>query len=112
MNDQDNPVQPELPGIALNAAFEMQLDRLRADLARIRTELDALQALADRAGLSRGKRYYRYLDTLERKEADIREAIAGVERPNEQVVRRIQKGVKEAWQRLAIAKTVAEARFH
>ena len=112
MKQNDQPAQRDLPGFAVTEACDLKLDKLRADLARIRREVEQLQALADEAGLPPRRRFARYLDLLDRKQVDIKDAIDGAERPDGLIVRSIERAIKEAWQRLAIAKAAAEARFN
>lgn len=86
------------------------LDELKADLDIIRSALDRLLRKAEAAGIGKRRRLGRYLATLDEMHDAVVGAIDDIDDEAEEVDR-IRKGVREAWARLAIAKTAADARF-
>jgi hypothetical protein len=89
-----------------------KLEDLRSDLDTIREDLDRLLAMAEAAGVGRRRRFGEYLETLDRKQADMHVALERVDDGRADIdIDEIEAGVREAWARLAIAKRAAEARF-
>lgn len=86
------------------------LDELKADLDSIRDALDRLLRKAEAAGVGESRRLGRYLATLNDMHDEVVQAVDEVE-GEERDVNHIASGVREAWARLAIAKTAADARF-
>ena len=84
------------------------IDELRDDLEAIGAALGRLLRRAETADSSRHPRFVRYLVTLERMYRDTAELL---DDRNPVPVAEAARGVEEAWARLAIARSAAEARF-
>ena len=84
------------------------VDALRDDLEAIGTALGRLLQRAEKADSSRHPRFVRYLVTLERMHQDVVELL---DESDPVPVDEATRGVREAWARLAIARSAAEARF-
>ena len=83
---------------------------IKADLETVRKVLDRLLRKVEAAGMSRHRRFVRYLEALERMHGEIGQILEqGDEDDN---VDDAAEGLKEVWARLAIARSAAEARFH
>ena len=84
------------------------IDNLRDDLDAIGAAIGRLLQRAEAADSSRHPRFVRYLVTLERMYRDAAELLDDADTAT---VTEVARGVEEAWARLAIAKSAAEARF-
>lgn len=85
---------------------------IRADLAKLRAELDTLKARAGLEKVEQSQKFNRYLETLSDKSEEVGEKLDNLKGSGSDAVDDIKTGLKEAWQRLAIAKKAAKARFH
>jgi hypothetical protein len=91
---------------------ELQLDRIRMELEDIRGEIEKLKKKSADSDSSRSGRFDRYLDTLNAKRIEVRECLDATETEGEEPWDQIHQGLREAQQRLAIAKLAARSRFH
>jgi len=90
----------------------LKLEDLRSDLDAIRQDLDRLLAMAKAAGVGRRRRFGKYLEILDRKQADMHVALDQLDDDETDIdIDDVEAGVRDAWARLAIAKRAAEARF-
>lgn len=81
------------------------LEMLEADVARLKARADQIDA--------RGQsRFARYVDELDQNRAAVARRLEDLRDAGGQAKDDIEQGLKEAWDRLAIAKKAAEARFH
>ena len=85
----------------VNASLEM----LKADVAELKAKTEKLDA----EGRSR---FDDYVEELDEKRAEIGKQLADLAEAGGKAKNDIERGLKEAWDRLAIAKRAAEARFH
>lgn len=86
------------------------VDELRAELDSIRAALDRLLSKADAAGIGEGRRLSRYLRQLDDLHDSVVQGLGDIEGETRDV-EHVARDVREAWARLAIAKTAAEARI-
>lgn len=91
---------------------ELYEQEIRADLAQLRAELDTLKVQAEQEKLERSEKLAGYIETLSEKSEEVGEKLENLKDSGGDAVGDIKNGLKEAWQRLAIAKRAAEARFH
>ena len=86
--------------------------KINAELDRLQAELDKLKASASRAKAEQRIRFDRYLSTLEKKKEEISDKVDTAKESDEEAMSDIKRSLTEAWDRLAIAKKAAQARFH
>lgn len=86
--------------------------KINAELDRLQAELDKLKASASRAKAEQRIRFDRYLSTLEKKKEEISDKVDTAKESGEEAMSDIKRSLTEAWDRLAIAKKAAQARFH
>lgn len=91
---------------------EYLIGRVQADLARMRLKLDSLKAKAQGADGRDQTRYTRYLAEIEKKRDQVCSRLDELATDGESAKIDIEKGLKEAWDRIAIATEAARARFH
>ena len=91
---------------------ELQQQKIRAELEQLRAELDKLKAQAEESSAEKQIKFDRYLDTLDEKRSEIGEKLEALKDSGDDAIDDIKKGLKEARQRLATAKTAAKSRFH
>lgn len=91
---------------------ELYEQEIRAELAQLKAELDTLKARAAEEEAEQRLKFDRYLETLSNKSEEVGEKLESLKDSGGDAVDDIKSGLKEAWERLAIAKQAAEARFH
>jgi len=91
---------------------KLQVDRIRAELDQLGGEIDRLKTKAEQAGADKALRFREYLGTLEKKTKDVVARLDKLENQGADALVDIRNGVREAKQRLAIARQAARARFH
>lgn len=91
---------------------ELRADEVRAELDDLKVEIEKLKSKSAESGSSRTGRFDRYLDTLDAQRIEVRERLDAARHPDEDRWEDIRQGLKEAQQRLAIAKLAARSRFH
>ena len=91
---------------------ELYEQEIRAELAQIQAELDTLKARAEQESTGQPMKFDEYLATLTEKSEEVGDKLENLKDSGSDAVDDIKTGLKEAWQRLAIAKRAAEARFH
>ncbi len=85
---------------------------LQADLDVVREALDQLLRKAETAGMSRHRRFLRYLRTIDRMHREVGQLLDQTGESERESVDDAAEGLKEVWARLAIARSAARARFH
>ena len=91
---------------------ELHLDKVRSDLDQLREEVDSLKAKSEQHDARRDSRFYRYLERIDEKREAVRERIDALDTTSQNTWGEVRDGLKEAQQRLAIAKLAARSRFH
>lgn len=91
---------------------QLHLDKVKSELDQLREEIDSLKAKSDSSGSSRDSRFFRYLERIDDKHETVSERIRALESDGENTWGEIRGELKEAQQRLAIAKLAARSRFH
>jgi hypothetical protein len=91
---------------------ELYEQEIRTELALLRAELDKLKARADQEKLEQSEKFDRYLEALAEKSEEVGEKLEILKDSGSDAVDDIRTGLTEAWERLAIAKQAAKARFH
>ena len=92
--------------------IEHSQQKIQAELTELRAELTKLRALAEKENADQRKKFDRYLDALNEKSEDVSAKLDSLKESGGDAADDIKKGLKEAWERLAIAKQAAKARFH
>lgn len=90
---------------------ELYAQEIRADLQKLRAEVDELKTLAARQKELDRSKLEEYLDALDSKRKDVATKLELLSDSSGDAYDDIKKGMKDAWQRLAIAKQAAAARF-
>lgn len=91
---------------------ELFRDRVEADLSRMRHRLDQLMAKAENADGRDQSRYTRYVERIDRKREEISRRLDDLSTQGVEVKLDIEKGLRDAWDRISIASQAAKARFH
>lgn len=91
---------------------ELYEQEIRTELAQLQAELDTLKARAEQEKTGPPMKFEEYLATLTEKSEEVGDKLENLKDSGSDAVDDIKAGLKEAWQRLAIAKRAAEARFH
>ena len=91
---------------------ELHFDKVKSDLDQVREEVDSLKAKAESYGKSRDSRFFRYLEKIDEKQETVSSRVEAAETSGDAAWGEIRDGLKEAQQRLAIAKLAARSRFH
>lgn len=85
---------------------------VRANLEMLEADVARLKARADQIDAGGRSRFARYVDELDQNRAAVARRLEDLRDAGGQAKDDIEQGLKEAWDRLAIAKKAAEARFH
>ena len=85
----------------VNANLEM----LKADVAKLKARTEQIEA-------DKRSRFAQYVEELDENRASLARQIDELRDAGGKARDDIERGLKEAWDRLAIAKKAAEARFH
>ncbi len=86
--------------------------KISAQLDELEAEIDKLKAVASKEKAELGLRFDSYIDELEQQRKDVGERLASIKESGDEAMDDVQRGPKEAWDRLAIAQKAAKARFH
>lgn len=81
------------------------LEMLKADVAKLKAQAEQIEA-------KERSRFARYIEELDANRATIARRLDELQDAGGKARNDIERGLKEAWDRLAIAKKAAEARFH
>jgi hypothetical protein len=85
------------------------LDEIRIDHQAVRVALDRLVRKAEAAGMSRRRRFVRYLQTLDRMHRELGDLLEQGDDGGH--IDDAAEGLKEVLARLAVARSAAESRF-
>ena len=85
--------------------------RISAELARLRTDLEDLKAKIERSE-NNDVKMIQYLEQIEAKKDELTEKLQEWKTSSGDAKDELTKGLKEAWDRLAIASKAAKARLH
>lgn len=91
---------------------ELYEQEIRAELAHLKAELDSLHVEAERKKLEQESKLEDYLKTLSDKSEEVGKKLDNLKDSGSDAVDEIRAGLTEAWERLAIAKNAAKAKFH
>lgn len=91
---------------------EINQQEIKLELTKLRAEMDKLKAQAAKEKAEQRVKFDAYLETLDEKSDEVGAKLEELKDTSGEAVEDIKTGLKEAWQRLAIAKQAAKARFH
>jgi hypothetical protein len=91
---------------------EAYKEKANAELDKIGAELTRLRAMAAEAKAEQKAKLTGYIDTLEETKEALGGKLESFQDSSGDAMDDIKRGLKDAWDRLAIAKQAAEARFH
>jgi chromosome segregation ATPase len=90
---------------------QSQEARMSAELARLRTDLEELKSRIEQSENNDAK-MTQYLEQIEAKKDELTEKLQEWKSSGGDAKDELAKGLKEAWDRLAIASKAAKARLH
>ncbi len=90
---------------------EATRDKVQAQFDKLSAEIDKLKAEADEISADQRTKFYDYVETLDEKREQLKDQVDDLREASGAAFEEIESGMKEAWQRVAIAKKAAEARF-
>jgi len=91
---------------------DSEQQKIRTRLTELRLELDKLKAQAAREKADKRVEFDQYLDSLHEKSKEVGAKLDALKDSGGDALDDIRTGLNEAWERLAIAKRAAKARFH
>lgn len=91
---------------------ELQAKKIKSELSQLQEELEKLKAQAAVEETENRSEFDRYLDTLDEKSAAVSIQLESLEDTSSDALDEINRELREARQRLAIAKRAAVAKFH
>jgi vacuolar-type H+-ATPase subunit D/Vma8 len=91
---------------------ELQMERIRTELNDLRAEVHRLKTQSAQCDDGSTRKFDEYLEKLEDKRDQLLEHLNGIKESGDDAWTDIAAGLKEARERLAIAKTAAKSRFH
>ena len=92
--------------------LELYKERTQSELDKIGAEIRKLKATAEAAGAEQRVRFVRYVSELEDRCEDLGDRLDSIKSSGEDAAADLSRGLKDARDRLAIAKRAAKARFH
>lgn len=90
---------------------EATKDKVEAQFDKLSAEIDKLKAEAEEISADQRMKFYEYIETLDEKRDRLRSRLKDLRQASGSAMDEIEAGMKDAWQRVAIAKKAAEARF-
>ena len=87
-------------------------EEVRANLEMLKADVAELKARACQIEATERSRFARYIHELDENREALVRRVEELEHAGGKARDDIEQGLKEAWDRLAIAKKAAEARFH
>jgi|GEM_PF-2187531 len=87
-------------------------EKVSAQLDELEAEINKLKAVASKDKAELRIKFDKYIDELEKKRQHVGEKLADIKDSGDQAMDDVQRGLKEAWDRLEIAQKAAKARFH
>lgn len=91
---------------------ELYKKEVRANLDMLKADVEKLKARAEQIEAKERSRFAQYIDELDENRAAIAQRLDELKEAGGKARDDIERGLKDAWDRLAIAKKAAEARFH
>ena len=89
-----------------------KVTKIKAELDELRAEVNKLKADAEKQTAETRMRFDQYLGSLDRKSTRIGEKLESLRDSSGDAMDDIRLGLRDAMQRLAIARKAAQARFH
>jgi chromosome segregation ATPase len=109
----DSPIQFSLFKSRRNMNnYEGYKEKASAELDKIGAEVNRLKARAAEAKAEQRIQLDEYLAPLEEKRKELDDQVSALKDSSSDAMNDLQRGLKDAWDRLAIAKKAAKARFH
>jgi hypothetical protein len=90
---------------------EATRNKVKAQFDKMSAEIDKLKAEAEKISADQRREFYDYVETLDEKRNRLKSRIDDLKEAGDSAIGELEAGMKEAWQRIAIAKKAAEARF-
>lgn len=91
---------------------EAKKDKFKAQFDELSAEIDKLKAEAEKVSADQRKKFYDYVETLDEKRNQLKSRVDELKDASGAAIDELETGMKDAWQRVAIAKQAAEARFN
>jgi hypothetical protein len=91
---------------------QVHTEKINAELRDIRAEVQRLRALARRPRDDSQGRLENYIEELDEKRRALAKRVASLDDKDTESVNDVMRGLKEARDRLSIAREAARARFH
>ena len=91
---------------------DMYKKEVRANLDVLKADVAKLKAQAEKVEAEQRSRFFQYIEELDENRETIARKLDELKDAGGKARDDIERGLKEAWDRLAIAKKAAEARFH
>jgi hypothetical protein len=91
---------------------EAYKEKVSAELDKIGAEVNRLKAMTAETKAEKKMQLTGYIKTLEEKKEVLGSQLETLKDSSGNAMDNIQRGLKDAWYRLAIAKKAAEAKFH
>ena len=93
-------------------SHELFKKEVRANLEMLKTDVAKLKARAEQIEARERSRFAQYVDELDESRDAVARRLDELRDAGSNARDDIERGLKEAWDRLAIAKKAAKARFH
>jgi hypothetical protein len=87
-------------------------EKVSAQLDELEAEIDKLKASSSKDKAELKIKFDSYIDELDAKRKDVGEKLASIKDSGDKAMDDVQRGLKEAWDRLEIAQRAAKARFN
>jgi vacuolar-type H+-ATPase subunit I/STV1 len=87
-------------------------EKVSAQLDELEAEIDKLKASSSKDKVELKIKFDSYIDELDAKRKDVGEKLASIKDSGDKAMDDVQRGLKEAWDRLEIAQRAAKARFN
>ena len=91
---------------------ELYEEEIRTELGQLKAELDSLQEKIEAQDAGPKEKLDDYIDSLSDKREQVGKKLENLKDASSDAVDEIRSGLTEAWERLAIAKQAAKAKFH
>lgn len=91
---------------------EAYKEKAGAELEMIGAELNRLKAIAEKAKAEQRATLDHYIGSLEQRRQELGDKLESIKDNSADALEDLQHGLREAWDRLDIARKAAKARFH
>lgn len=91
---------------------ELYKQEVRANLEMLKADVAKLKARSEQIETNQRSRFDQYIEQLEENREAVARKLDELKDSTGKAREDIERGLKEAWDRLAIAKKAAKARFH